>query len=111
MAAAPTSAPPNFYDNLPAGSDMPPQGAAPQKKSDADEDLIKGLSQVYRVLGKMGEAKPTLKVKIDDIKDKVKDLFVNGLKANPADLETGETKTAEPPPAAKPKTNDETHAA
>lgn len=106
---APTAAPPNFYDNLPSGGNAP---AAPPKKpqSDADEDLMKGATGVYRVLSKMAEVKKDLKPMIDKIKDDIKTLVVQGLKGDPSQLDSGDKKPA-PPPAAKPTTTDETHAA
>lgn len=108
--AAPTAAPPNFYDNLPNGGNA--QAMPPKKpESDADEDLMKGATGVYRVLSKMAEVKKDLKPMIDKIKDDIKTLVVQGLKGDPSQLDAGKDKTAEPPPAAKPTTTDETHAA
>ena len=118
--APPTAAPPNFYDNLPVGGDSASgtMGAKKPKMSDADGEIIKGLSAVYRVLTKVGDLKDSIKPKIDKIKDDIKDVFVTGLKQDPSMLEGGEAKTpasAEPPaggpPAASPQATDESHAA
>jgi hypothetical protein len=122
---APTAAPPSFYDNLPPGGDAAAGGPSPDKKggdSDADEELMKGLTGVYRVLSKMGKLKKDnkeFKAGIDKIKEDIKVLVVQGLKKDPKDLDSGEDKTpaasGEPapsgPPAAPPSQTDESHAA
>jgi hypothetical protein len=121
QAAPPTAAPPSFYQNLPTGGDSAAGG--PQKKSettDSDEELMKGLTGVYRVLSKMAKLKKEIAPGIDDIKEKIKVLVVQGLKKDPGSLDTGEDKPpaaapAEPPaggpPAAPPSQTDESHAA
>jgi hypothetical protein len=119
---APTAAPPSFYDNLPAGGDAAGGGPQPGAKGgepDADEELMKGLTGVYRVLSKMSKIKKDLKPGIDDIKEKIKVLVVQGLKKDPKDLDSGEEKTPEPaaeppaggPPAPPPSQTDESHTA
>jgi len=120
---APTAAPPNFYDNLPAGGDAA-AGGPPQKKPggepDADEELMKGLTGVYRVLSKMSKLKKELKPGIDKIKEDIKVLVVQGLKKDPKDLDSGDDKPAESappgppaggPPSPPPSQTDESHAA
>jgi hypothetical protein len=121
QAAPPAAAPPNFYDNLPAGGDA--AGGGPQSKkpdTDEDEELMKGLTGVYRVLSKMAKLKKEIKPGIDDIKEKIKVLVVQGLKKDPSSLDTGDDKTpasesaappAGGPPAAPPSQTDESHAA
>lgn len=123
--APPTAAPPNFYDNLPAGGDAAGGGPAPKKPgddSDSDEELMKGLTGVYRVLSKMAKLKKELKPGIDDLKEKIKVLVVQGLKKDPKDLDSGDDKdssaatpppdaSAGGPPAAPPSQTDESHAA
>ena len=116
----PTAAPPNFYDNLPAGGDGA-AGAPPAKvgeDTDADGELMKGLTGVYRVLSKMAKLKKELKPGIDKIKEDIKVLVVQGLKKDPKDLDSGEetpAPAAEPPaggpPATPPSQTDESHAA
>ncbi len=105
----PTAAPPNFYENLPGGGEpaagAPPPGGAgkPGGEPDADEELMKGLTGVYRVLSKMAKLKKELKGGIDKIKEDIKVLVVQGLKKDPKDLDAGEDKApAAPPPAAEP---------
>ncbi len=128
-ATPPTAAPPNFYDNLPGGGEpaagAPPPGGPggkPGGEPDADEELMKGLTGVYRVLSKMSKLKKELKGGIDKIKEDIKVLVVQGLKKDPKDLDSGEDKTpppapaaeppAAPPPGAQPPTQtDETHSA
>ena len=120
---APTAAPPNFYDNLPAGGDAAAGGPPPKKpggESDSDEELMKGLTGVYRVLSKMVKIKKELKPGIDKLKDGIKELVVQGLKKDPKDLDSGEEKPAESapleqpaggPPSPPPSQTDESHAA
>lgn len=121
---APTAAPPSFYDNLPPGGDAAAGGPQPGGKkggdSDADEELMKGLTGVYRVLSKMSKLKKELKPGIDKLKDGIKELVVQGLKKDPKDLDSGEDKPAEAPPEAPPaggppapppSQTDESHAA
>ena len=122
---APTAAPPNFYDNLPAGGDAAAGGPPPKKpggESDSDEELMKGLTGVYRVLSKMSKLKKELKPGIDKLKEGIKELVVQGLKKDPKDLDSGEDKPPEPPPAPPeppaggpppppPSQSDESHAA
>ena len=119
---APSAAPPSFYDNLPQGGspDGAGAGAPPQKPDqDTEDDIMLGFGGVIRVLNKMKDLKAELKPGIDKIKDQIKELTVQVLKRNPADLEKGdkgkpaEGKPAgtEPPAAESPKTTDETHAA
>lgn len=120
-APAPTAAPPNFYDNLPAGGDSAaggPQASAKGGEPDTDEELMKGLTGVYRVLSKMAKLKKEIKPGIDAIKEKVKELVVQGLKKDPKDLDSGDDKSestpdspAGGPPAAPPSQTDESHAA
>lgn len=119
----PTAAPPSFYDNLPAGGDAasggPPPGGKKSGESDADEELMKGLTGVYRVLSKMSKLKKELKPGIDKLKEGIKELVVQGLKKDPKDLDSGEEKPPEAeaappaggPPAAPPSQTDESHAA
>jgi hypothetical protein len=123
--APPTAAPPNFYENLPAGGDAAAGGPAPKaKEKDEDWELIKGAQGMYRVAMKIGEAKKDLKPFIDSIKDDIKNLFVKGLKQDPSALDAGGEKPApeEAPPAAAenappggqtapPTSTDESHAA
>jgi hypothetical protein len=127
MPAAPAAAaPPNFYDNMPAGGDAAAGGSGAKKDgdTDADEELMKGLTGVYRVLSKMAKLKkdvPTWKAGIDEIKESVKKLVVQGLKKDPSTLDSGEDKPADygsdAPPAASgsaappPSQTDSTHAA
>ena len=122
---APTAAPPNFYDNLPAGGDAAAGGPPPKKpggESDSDEELMKGLTGVYRVLSKMSKLKKELKPGIDKLKEGIKELVVQGLKKDPKDLDSVEDKPPEPPPAPPeppaggpppppPSQSDESHAA
>ena len=120
---APTAAPPNFYDSLPAGGDAAAGGPPPKKpggESDSDEELMKGLTGVYRVLSKMVKIKKELKPGIDKLKDGIKELVVQGLKKDPKDLDAGEEKppaSAPPeppaggPPSPPPSQTDESHAA
>ena len=120
---SPTSAPPNFYDNLPAGGDAAAGSPAPKKsgESDADGEVLKALTGVYRVLGKVGKIKKELKPGIDSIKEEVKKLVVQGLKKDPGMLDSGEDSSAsggETPAApdsgsagAPPSQTDETHQA
>lgn len=120
----PTAAPPSFYDNLPAGGDAAgggPQGGGDKgKDSDADEELMKGLTGVYRVLSKMSKIKKELKPGIDKLKEGIKELVVQGLKKDPKDLDSGDDSKAPAadaappsggPPAPPPSQTDETHAA
>jgi hypothetical protein len=127
MPAPTTAAPPSFYDNLPTGGDSQAGGPSPAKKnpeSDADEELMKGFTGVYRVLSKMAKLKKELKPGIDDLKEKIKVLVVQGLKKDPKDLDSGDDKGSDadagapppPPPAsgsggAPPTSTDESHAA
>jgi hypothetical protein len=103
---APTAAPPSFYDNLPAGGDAAAGGPQPGGKkgadSDVDEELMKGLTGVYRVLSKMTKLKKDLKPGIDKLKEGIKELVVQGLKKDPKDLDSGDDKPAEAPPEAPP---------
>ena len=122
---APTAAPPNFYENLPAGGDAASGGPAPKKpggESDVDEEILKGLTGVYRVLSKMSKIKKDLKPGIDKLKDGIKELVVAGLKKDPKDLDSGDDKSegaapppaeagTPPPPPAPPSHTDETHSA
>jgi hypothetical protein len=120
-APAPTAAPPNFYDNLPAGGDAAGGGPAPKKggEDDADGELMKGLTGVYRVLSKMSKLKKELKPGIDKIKEDIKVLVVQGLKKDPKDLDSGDDKPADDapapdaggPPPPSPTSTDESHAA
>lgn len=122
----PTAAPPNFYDNLPAGGDGAAGAPPPMKKggeeSDTAEELMKGFTGIYRVLSKMAKLNKDLKPGIDKIKEDIKGLVVTGLKKDPKDLESGEEKTPDQgapagappaggPPAASPSQTDESHAA
>lgn len=96
--AAPTAAPPNFYDNLPTGGETAAGNTSPKKLAgtDTDEELMKGLTGVYRVLSKMAKLKPDnaiFKAGIDDIKEKIKVLVVQGLKQDPSSLDSGDDKT------------------
>lgn len=130
LPTPPTAAPPSFYDNLPAGGDAAAgatgtPGAKKPGEADADEELMKGLTGVFRVLGKMAKLKkddPTWKAGIDELKKGVKNLVVQGLKKDPSMLESGEEKPAAsaPPEAAAapagaggapPSQTDESHAA
>jgi len=118
--AAPTAAPPNFYDNLPAGGG---EATSTQSKKpgepDDDDELMQGFTGIIRVLNKMMKIKKELKPGIDKMKQDVKEMVAGVLKKNPADLDSGEDKggsagssaQAEPSPAAKPQLKDETHAA
>jgi hypothetical protein len=120
---APTAAPPSFYDNLPAGGDAGgggPQGggAKPGADKDADQELLNGVTAVYRVIGKIGKAKEGLKPLIDKVKTAIKELAVQGLKMDPKDLDSGddskpaaEAPPAGGPPAPPPSQTDESHAA
>ena len=96
-AAPPTAAPPSFYDNLPAGGDAAAgaTGAKKDGESDGDEELMKGLTGVYRVLSKMAKIKKELKPGIDELKEGVKKLVVQGLKKDPSTLDSGEDKPAD----------------
>jgi hypothetical protein len=125
----PTAAPPNFYENLPGGGETAgggPQGGPAGKQGgapDADDELMKGLTGVYRVLSKMAKLKKEFKGGIDKIKEDIKVLVAQGLKKDPKDLESGEDKAstaaepppatlpAAPPPGATPPPTDETHSA
>jgi|ERR1700728_1095136 len=122
----PTAAPPSFYDNLPPGGDASgggPQGGGPKgKESDADEELMKGFTGVFRVLSKMSKLKKELKPGIDKLKEGIKEIVVQGLKKDPKDLDSGDDSkpdadAAPPappaggPPAPPPTQTDETHAA
>ena len=123
--AAPTSAPPNFYENLPAGGDAAAGGPPPPKPGedkDADEELMKSAAAIYRVVKKMGKLKKGLEPFIAKIKADVKDLAVTGLKMDPKDLDSGDDDASAgsappppPPPAggagAPPTSTDESHAA
>ena len=125
-ALPPTAAPPNFYDNLPAGGDGA-AGMPPAKKGgeevDKDGELMKGFTGIYRVLGKMAKLNKDLKPGIDKIKEDIKGLVVTGLKKDPKDLDdSGEEKTPDQvppagappaggPPGAPPSQTDESHAA
>ena len=111
--AAPTAAPPSMYDNLPTGGGAQPQPGAKNPESDTDEEILKGLTGVYRVLSKMAKIKGDLKPAIKKIQEDVKTLVVQGLKKDPSSLTDGDDggAAAEPPPAAKPTSTDETHAA
>jgi hypothetical protein len=94
-------------------------GAGSDADKDIDEELLKAMTGVYRVLTKSAKLKKELKPGIDEIKEKVKELVVQGLKQDPSTLDAGEEKPPAPPaeaapsgPAsASPKTTDETHAA
>lgn len=122
---SPTAAPPSFYDNLPAGGDAaaggpPPQAGGKQDgDADADGELMKGLTGVYRVLSKMAKLKKELKPGIEKIKGDIKELVVQGLKKDPKDLDSGEEKPPEAdgaapaggPPPPPPSQTDESHAA
>jgi hypothetical protein len=119
---APTAAPPNFYDALPAGGDAAAGGPPPKKpggEPDADEELMKGLTGVYRVLSKMAKLKKELKPGFDKMKEDIKAMVVQGLKKDPKDLDSGEDKPAEAPPeppaggppSPPPSQTDESHAA
>jgi hypothetical protein len=123
---APTAAPPSFYDNLPAGGDAasggPPPGGKKGADSDVDEELMKGLTGVYRVLSKMTKLKKDLKPGIDKLKEGIKELVVQGLKKDPKDLDSGDDKPADAPPpdaappaggppAPPPSQSDDSHAA
>ncbi len=123
---SPSPAPPSFYDNLPAGGDAaaggpPPAGQGKDAGSDVDEELMKGLTGVYRVMSKMAKLKKELKPGIDKIKEDIKVLVVQGLKKDPKDLDSGEDKPAPEappppppaggPPAPPPTSTDETHSA
>src|SRR5580692_5950926 len=121
-APAPTAAPPNFYDNLPAGGDAAGGGPAPKGKGgddDVDGELMKGLTGVYRVMTKMSKLKKELKPGIDKIKEDIKVLVVQGLKKDPKDLDSGDDKPADDapapdaggPPPPSPTSTDESHAA
>lgn len=121
----PTAAPPSFYDNLPPGGDASgggPQAGAKGKESDADEELMKGFTGVFRVLSKMSKLKKELKPGIDKLKEGIKEIVVQGLKKDPKDLDSGDdSKDADAappaaaaaggPPAPPPSQTDETHAA
>jgi hypothetical protein len=121
-AAPATAAPPSFYDNLPAGGDAA-AGATGSKKDaepDGDEELMKGLTGVYRVLTKMAKVKKELKPGIDELKEGVKKLVVQGLKKDPSSLDSGEDKPADSDSKAAPSSGaggappsqtDESHAA
>ena len=119
--APPTAAPPNFYDNLPAGGDAAAgaSGAKKDGESDGDEELMKGLTGVYRVLSKMAKLKKELKPGIDEIKESVKKLVVQGLKKDPSTLDSGDDKSDSGSKAAPdsgsggapPSQTDESHAA
>jgi hypothetical protein len=118
-APAPTAAPPNFYDNLPAGGDA--AGGGPAKKGgedDVDGELMKGLTGAYRVFTKMAKLKKELKPGIDKIKEDIKVLVVQGLKKDPKDLDSGDDKGSDETPAPdagaqppSPTSTDESHAA
>jgi hypothetical protein len=119
----PTAAPPSFYDNLPAGGDAagggPQPGAKKDGESDSDEELMKGLTGVYRVLSKMSKIKKELKPGIDKLKEGIKELVVQGLKKDPKDLDSGDDSKpaadggapAGGPPPPPPSQTDESHAA
>ncbi len=124
MPAAPAAAaPPNFYDNMPQGGDAAAGGSGAKKDADtdSDEEILKGLTGVYRVLTKMSKLKKDLKPGIDELKEGVKKLVVQGLKKDPSTLDSGEDKPADSgsdaPPAASgsaappPSQTDSTHAA
>lgn len=118
---APTSAPPNFYENLPAGGDAAaggPPAKKPGEDKDADEELMKSAAAIYRVVKKMGKLKKGLEPFIAKIKADVKDLAVTGLKMDPKDLDSGDDEASASdgaPPAggagASPTSTDESHAA
>lgn len=119
--APPTAAPPSFYDSLPTGGETAAGGPAKKDKgSDADEELMKGFTGIYRVLSKMGKLRDDLKPGIDKIKTDIKNIVVAGLKRDPKDLDTGDEgggpKPAEPAPASggpapAPTPADESHTA
>lgn len=109
-APSPTAAPPNFYESLPAGASAGANGGAKKEESETDDEILKALTGVIRVMNKVQGMRADFKAKITPIKDAVKDLIVNGLKKSPADLDTGDDSQA-PPAAAPPKSTDETHAA
>lgn len=123
-SAAPTAAPPNFYDSLPTGGESAAGNTAPKppEGSDTDEEIMKGLTGIMRVLGKMKKIKPDdamFKAGIDGVREKIKVLVVQGLKKDPSSLDTGDDSspaaagaapnpgTGGPPPSA----TDQTHAA
>jgi hypothetical protein len=118
--APPTAAPPNFYDNLPAGGDAAAGGPS-KKKTDGDEELMKAVTKIYGIIGKIGKAKEGIEPLIDGVKTALKKLAIEGLKMDPKDLDTGdETPAASEtaPPAtpaggagAPPTSTDESHAA
>ena len=121
-APPPTAAPPNFYDSMPPAGDAAAgaQGGKPGEDKDGDEELMKGLTGVYRVLSKMAKLKKELKPGIDELKEGVKKLVVSGLKKDPSSLDSGEDKPADseakaaPNPGTggpPPSQTDETHAA
>ena len=99
----------------------PQSGGKKGGDSDVDEELMKGLTGVYRVLSKMTKLKKDLKPGIDKLKEGIKELVVQGLKKDPKDLDSGEDKTPDAPPsgcarpggppAAPPSQTDESHAA
>lgn len=120
-ASAPTAAPPSFYDSLPAGGDAAAGNMSPAKKpmEDGHEEILKGATGMYRVASKMAKVNESLKPFVDKIKQDIKILVVQGLKADPSALESGEEKPPEETPAAppsgretaSPQNSDETHAA
>ena len=120
---APTAAPPNFYDNLPAGGDAAAGGPPPKKpggESDSDEEVMKAFKGMYRICGKLIKLKKDLKPGLDKMKEDIKVMVVQGLKKDPKDLDSGEEKPAESappeppaggPPPPPPSQTDESHAA
>jgi hypothetical protein len=107
---APTAAPPNFYDNLPANGGAPASAKKPD--TDSDEEIMKGFVGIFRVLNKMTKLKKELKPGVEEMKQKLKDMTVQVLKKDPKDLDSGEEKTEQDvQTASQPNMKDETHAA
>jgi hypothetical protein len=122
QAAPPAAAPPNFYDNLPAGGDAAaggPQADGGKKMSESDADIEKGLNGIISVLIKMGKVKKEWKGRFDKLKQDALAMLVEiGGKAVGAEGEapaaTDSTPAASAPPSgggAPPSQTDESHAA
>ena len=90
----PDSAPPNFYQNVAAMSGggsasakTSPAGAAGGKSP--DQEMLDGISQIYRVMVKMEKAaskigKPELRQKFEPMREMLKQVVVDVFKTDPS---------------------------
>lgn len=113
----PTSAPPNFYNNIASMGQggAPAVGKKTEDGKDPDAELMQAFAGIFKVFEKIKKLKPEAGPKLQPAYDAIKTVISDVLKKDPKEVEPA----PEPPPAAPPAgetpppppDGDETHTA